>query len=303
MIRSSLALGATLIVLSSAGWAEQQQAGIPAYSGIFPVPNMLQREDRYLDRILQVDVAGGESASEEDSLRFQALRISAIEYGSEAGFYWQAHQFDRYLRHHENNLDRIFDFSPLMIKDDGGRLLQPAVISESVRVARVSDNGQAIRTVAHHYRVLQPARFALQPPTWRDYLPVHAQQPQQRLMVKPKSKELEQWREFVIEGFRAGVQQADLTIRSNMAMLARDLAGMVRYHILLQQGLVASPKIDSVYHGVTGGGQEMAIEDRVLTIRIPAALNSNSEEWEPIPKLPRFEYLNVSIPGEASEDD
>ncbi|MCC1496714.1 type IV secretory system conjugative DNA transfer family protein [Alcanivorax sp. 1008] len=301
MIRATLiAVMATLLPHIAAA---ENQPGTPAYSGIFPVPTELKDHDRYLNSLLKVVPAGEQDEEgEEDSLRLQALRVSAMEYGSDAGFYWQAHQFDRYLRHHEKSLDEIFDFTALMVKDDGGRLLQPAVISESVRVAKISDNGQAIRTVAHHYRVLQPARFALQPPTWRDYLPVYAQPPQSRLMVKPKPKEVSLWREFVLEGFRAGVTQADLTIRSNMAMLARDRAGMVRYHILLQQGLVAPPEIDSRYQGVTGGGREMAVEDRVLTIRAPAALNSNSGDWEPIPKLPRFEYLNISIPGEDADN-
>ena len=296
---------AAIIATTLFGPAGAEQTDVPAYSGLFPVPEEMKDQDGYLDGLLQiapVDEKDNES-SDEDSLRMQALRTSAIEYGSDAGFYWQAHQFDQYLKHHEKNLDLIYDFSPLMIRDDGGRLLQPAVISESVKVARVSDNGQAIRTVAHHYRVLQPTRFALQPPTWRDYLPIYAKPPEKRLMVKPKKKELQEWRRFVIEGFRAGVTQADLTIRSNMAMLARDRAGMVRYHILLQQGLVDPPTIDSAYHGVTGGGTEMAIEDRVLTIRMPASLNPNTSDWEPIPKLPRFDYLNVTIPGEESIDD
>jgi len=67
-----------------------------------------------------------------------------------------------------------------------------------------------------------------------------------------------------------------------MARLSRDFTGMVRYRKLLAQAIVSAPYAGLVERGVTGGGLEMRIGDRAVTITGPAQLKNQSDTWRPI---------------------
>ena len=63
-------------------------------------------------------------------------------------------------------------------------------------------------------------------------------------------------------------------------LLNRDYKGMIKYKILLAEGLVTPTIIGKQNLGITGGGREMSINDQVFRIMDHSALNPNKSDWK-----------------------
>ena len=57
--------------------------------------------------------------------------------------------------------------------------------------------------------------------------------------------------------------------------------GMVRYRMLLSQGMVTPPYAIQFDRGVTGGGDRMRVGDRAVTITGKPSLTTGTERWQP----------------------
>ena len=57
---------------------------------------------------------------------------------------------------------------------------------------------------------------------------------------------------------------------------------MIRYRKLLAQNMVSPPLVAEKEMGVTGGGDQISVNDRVLTIKALPSLKADSEQWTPI---------------------
>jgi len=88
------------------------------------------------------------------------------------------------------------------------------------------------------------------------------------------------WKKYVDEGWKCGIQQADTIFRENVGRLKRDYEGMVRYRTLLAQYMVSPPFVAQLDMGVTGGGSDLTVNDRVLRITAFPALQSDSHIWK-----------------------
>jgi defect-in-organelle-trafficking protein DotC len=77
------------------------------------------------------------------------------------------------------------------------------------------------------------------------------------------------------------VKQAEETFESDVDRLANDYTGMVRYRELLAQGMISKPYTLADDRGVTGGGSEMRVGDRGVTITGQSALITESQAWNP----------------------
>jgi defect-in-organelle-trafficking protein DotC len=89
------------------------------------------------------------------------------------------------------------------------------------------------------------------------------------------------WQASVIEGWANGVAQANQIYADSLARLKRDYQGMVRYRMLLAQNMVSAPQVAQRDLGVTGGGEALSVNDRILTIKALPSLKSNSGDWMP----------------------
>ena len=63
--------------------------------------------------------------------------------------------------------------------------------------------------------------------------------------------------------------------------LLSDFRGMVRYRVLLSQGMVSKPYALQVDRGVTGGGSEMRVGDRAVQITGVPVLVNGADAWKP----------------------
>ena len=211
------------------------------------------------------------------SIRYGAIRDTALSLGARGGLAWRAKNINAVLDQYVASFDRIYNFERLMLEN---RVLPP-VLSEGRQTLEQADN-QTIRVADRAYVIDQQARFVTTSPTWRDYLWLPFEPPElpdQSLLPRNKS-EAAIWARYIEEGWLAGIAQADTIAAQNLNRLTRDFNGMVRYRSLLAQNMVSAPFVAKMELGITGGADEMAINDRVLRITALPAFQADGQQWK-----------------------
>lgn len=214
--------------------------------------------------------------------RASAIQSAAVAYGVQAGLASRAYQINQSLDKNAGAYDKVFNFSAVMLEPG----FLPPVISEG-RDNYNQPNTRVVRAADRLYRIEFPARLVSAAPTWRDYLPVAYTTPglpeTSALPKNPQEKKL--WDAWARQGWSQGIHLADETFEANNGRLKRDFEGMIRYKALYEQGVVSKPIMEKSNLGVTGGGTEMAINDRVYEITRDAGLDPDRKRWSsPMPK-------------------
>lgn len=210
-------------------------------------------------------------------IRHQALRDSALSTGALAGLAWRSNQINNVVAQHEKLLDRIFNFNAMLLEHN---ILPPVLIEGRQPLDQDSDN--VLRLADRHYYIQTQAKFVTMAPTWRDYLKLPYTDPgiPDQSMLPKNGPERKVWDKYVNEGWQAGICQADTIFNESIGRLKRDYEGMIRYKTLLAQNIVSKPFVAEVNLGVTGNANEMAINDRILSITALPELINNSNDWE-----------------------
>ncbi|MEO0393105.1 MAG: type IV secretory system conjugative DNA transfer family protein [Pseudomonadota bacterium] len=220
---------------------------------------------------------------------FEGLRDSAMALGAQAALARRSFQINAMLERHETELNRIFQLQRLAIAAPDGSIVIPPIVTESVDHYRVSGDGQVASSAETIYRITAPGRIVTTMPNWRDYLvrtweEIELPPPE----ILPKTdEERTVWRRFIAEGWKEGVGQAEDIFEADLARLERDVAGMVRYRSLVAQGILSEMYFGAADRGITGGGNELKIGDRVVRITVPARLNERSDTWTPVVVRPK----------------
>jgi defect-in-organelle-trafficking protein DotC len=155
------------------------------------------------------------------------------------------------------------------------------VLLEGRNTLNLADT-QSIRISDRTYKVSKQAHFITSPPTWRQYLWLDYQQPERpNTTLLPKTKiEKEIWRIYTAQGWKKGIEQANIILEENLSRIKEDFSGMILYRKLLAMNMVSPPYVSNTDLGVTGDASEIRIDDRVLRITALPALNINSNEWK-----------------------
>ena len=212
------------------------------------------------------------------ALRAQALRETALSVGARGGLAERAQKINATFINYEPLLDKVFQFYGLMLDDN----ILPPVLTEARNTLNLSGT-DTIRIADRNYKILSQARFITAAPTWRDYLWMAydiPQMPDRSLLPRNKPERI-MWEQDIEEGWNAGLQQAELIFIENINRLLRDYNGMILYRKLLAQNIVSTPFVASMDMGITGGGDDMTINDRVLRITaFPQLQADNSANWK-----------------------
>lgn len=214
--------------------------------------------------------------------RASAIQGAAVAYGVQAGLASRAYQINQSLDKNARAYDRVFNFNAVMLEPG----FLPPVISEG-RDNYNQPNARVVRAADRLYRIEFPARLVSAAPTWRDYLPVAYATPAvpQATVLPKNAQEKKLWDAWAKQGWGQGVRLADETFEANNGRLKRDFEGMIRYKALYEQGVVSKPVMKKANLGVTGGGSEMAVNDRVYEITRDAGLDPDRKRWSsPMPK-------------------
>ncbi|MDF1646600.1 MAG: type IV secretion system DotC family protein [Legionellaceae bacterium] len=212
----------------------------------------------------------------QSKIRNMALRETALSLGAQSGLAARAKNIDDQLVRQTRNLDAIFDFKALVLDNN---VLPPVLLQGNNTLNLAS--GQAIRVSDRTYKLAKQARFITTPPNWRQYLWLDYAKPDEpHVSMLPNTKEERQvWCYYVEKGWQNGLEQADTILSENIARIKEDFTGMILYRKLLAMNMVSAPYVSHTDLGVTGNGDELHIDDRVLRITALPALNVKSDEW------------------------
>lgn len=213
-----------------------------------------------------------------EDLRAAMIRSAGKTVGYRAAIANRGLAYRGMLEQRSAVLDQMFQFQTLI--GPGGVL--PPVIVEAKDVASYSDD--QLRTSPQVYRIVRGERIVSNPPTWQDYLlmglsgtakvdlPMGDSRP-------TGSAEMKVWQDAVQEGWNLGTSEADAIFAANLNRLARDFNGMLRYSILLQQGIITPTQVAESRRAVSGDTMEIKIDDRLRRITKKAELNVDPKTW------------------------
>lgn len=213
-------------------------------------------------------------------IRLDAIKEAALGYGIRSGLARRSYEISRILGNNQQMLDSIYNFTAMLLEKN----VMPPVLSEAQNSLNQPDS-DTIRVADATYRIEQQARFVTVPTNWRDYLMrdfrYQAELPASVLLPQNDS-EKQVWQQFISEGWTMGVQQANQIFEQSMSRLERDYKGMVVYRSLLAKGMISKPYVAEANMGVTGDGNAININDRILRITAKPKLETNPLAWKPI---------------------
>lgn len=234
---------------------------------------------------LTSDAVFSSSANGEDDIplaRATLIQEAAAAFGAQAGMAARTRELNGAANARAMDYDRAFRFADLMIQPG----FMAPVVTEG-RDAYVQPNSREVRVADRIYRIEIPERLVSTPARWQDYLLLPPPTPlAPDRVASPRTKaERAWWDRWARFGWDKGVAQADLSFQSRMARLRRDFEGMVRFKSLYQQGAITMPVLATSNLGVTGGGDEMAINDRIYKITEGSKLDPNTQRWKNKPPV------------------
>jgi defect-in-organelle-trafficking protein DotC len=236
-----------------------------------------------VDSLQQVQGLSPSSISKDSKgmtpIRMLAIQQTAMSTGAQGGLAWRSKQINADLQAQTKMLDQAFNFNQMMLPHN----VLPPVLTEGENTLSLTDNS-TIRIADRTYKIESQAKFVTVPPTWRDYLWLSYKKPDlpPESLLPQNSKEKEVWQHYSTIGWKNGIYQADGIYAANLSRLKRDFVGMIRYRALLAQNMVTPPYVSSADLGVTGGGSDLTVNDRVLRITALPGLQANPKQWKPV---------------------
>jgi len=248
----------------------------PKNGGLTEVPDDIGGIQRLND-----SMAKKNAAAEDNHFRKELVRETALSVGARSGLAWRAKALNETVVDRADYLDVIFNFRALVLEDN----VIPPVLVES-RYAVNLDTPHELRVADRQYKIIKQSRFVTAAPVWQDYLIMNEKKPEMpdaTLLPRKDDKEEQAiWEKFTAIGWIRGVEQADMIFAENLNRIRRDYQGMLRYRVLLAQNMVSAPQVAARDLGITGGGDEMSINDRTLVIRSLPALKADNGQWQPV---------------------
>ena len=238
-----------------------------------PVPKELQQLQEY-----NFKTSRNQELAAAKHLRYTALEETALSLGARSGLHYRTEQINQDLEQRYEELDAIFNFNALLLRES---ILPPVLVEAEASLNMAS--GHSLRLADKNYRIVKQARFVTTAPNWRDYLTNHTLEPETPdASLLPKDKtERQVWQQAIKKGWQQGLEQADAIYDENLNRLKRDFQGMVRYKLLLAQNMVSEPMVSTRELGVTGGGDQLAINDKIIAIDALPSLQADSSKWQP----------------------
>ena len=211
------------------------------------------------------------------AIRAQSLRDTALSVGARGALSARGREFNQLMLSYEKLLVRVFHFNGMLLDDN----VLPPVLVEARNTLNLTGE-DVIRVADRNYQIIQQAKFVTAPPTWREYLWMSYAQPEapDKTLLPRNKAEQNIWDRYIDEGWEAGLVQAELIFKENLSRLTRDYLGMIMYRKLLAQNMVSPPYVATLDLGITGDGNNMSVNDRVLRITAFPTLQPNGDQWK-----------------------
>ncbi len=212
-------------------------------------------------------------------IRYQAIKEGALSVGAQGGLAHRSRAINKVLATQRKSLDRAFDFNGMLLDHS----VLPPVLVEGDHTLNL-DSDDTIRVADKTYSLVSQARFVTTVPLWSDYLWMNFTRPAvpDSSLLPRDAEEDKIWQENVLIGWKKGLAQAESIYESNVARLKRDYEGMALYRELLAKNMISPPFVAKTDLGVTGGGENLTVNDRIFRITAKPQLNPNTRNWKPI---------------------
>lgn len=213
-------------------------------------------------------------------IRLDSLKEAALGYGARSGLARRSYEISKTLYDNQELLDSVFNFNSLLLESS----VLPPVLSEAKNNLKQPD-GDTIRVADASYRIERQAAFVTAPPNWREYLirEYHYKvEPPSGVLLPKNDGEKNVWQQYVLQGWTVGVRQADSIFEQSLVRLERDFKGMILYRSLLAKGMIGRPYVAESNLGVTGDGNAMNVNDRIIRITAKPKLETNPAIWKPL---------------------
>lgn len=225
----------------------------------------------------------GESALPFD-IRKDAMKEAALSFGARGGLVSRTYEIREELEQRASYLDKVFDFRQLLIPAPSGLLLEPPVVSEQMNAMIIGAEGQEAAVADRVYDMYKNAKIVSNARVWRNYLERDWGEvtPPPDILRPNDEEERARWIKWIREGWKKGIEQANEIFEEDINLLMADYTGMVRYRMLLTQGMVSQPFTLHVDRGITGGGTRMRVGDRAIRITgKPEFMPEAAQKWLP----------------------
>ena len=212
--------------------------------------------------------------------RHAAMRLAALGFGARAGLARRGWEIDGLLDRHAARLSGIYRFRDLMLRESGFAVLPP-VVAETRAAFRLGRGHARAATAQRVLRIVEPARIAGAPPSWRDYLRrswPEAASPAAVLFPRG-AEETARWRRWLAEGWAHGAALAEDIFAADLDRLNRTFEGIVRWHRLHRAGMVSAPGLEAFYTGVAGHERLMRIAGTAVELTRPARFSLDAGTW------------------------
>lgn len=233
-----------------------------------------------LRHLLSCHAGATEAMGAFKGLRAQAQREAGYTLALQTAVRWRYDHIDKQLLAVDSQLDRIFNFQPLML-DQG--LVLPAVIREAGAAWRFDASGAHAASTLTTFLIDAPARLVSKPPTWRQYLIAHYDVSDVNAVLYPRDdQEQAVWQAAVRTGWNNGITQANRLFETALARLTSDYTGMLRFHLLATEDLVSVPVVKAQTPSIIVNGHQLDVGERQFALAIPATWRS-PDQWQPKP--------------------
>ncbi len=225
--------------------------------------------------------------------RDQSVKLAAESVAAQEGFVYYMHAYQRQVERQSHSLDALFSFQFLMM----GEHMLPPVIDGGRYVFSVNSSANEAQSAHMEYRITTPAKIVTHVPTWRDYLDPSINPPSKpnTYLMPTDDHEKIFWHDGFIAGWNIGRQQASMMMNDQIHTLERDYVGMLRYHVLVDSGIITPPMVARNKLDQAGDANQLDIGNQTIKITVPAhftqdsnwrALMERSQNAQPLLKQP-----------------
>jgi hypothetical protein len=234
--------------------------------------------------------------------RYQSILNTAMKYAMASANYYETRlQYEILTKDYYHSLNQAFPFASLMLED--GKIRPPLI--EEIGYSRTKQDRRTIRKIRKRFSIAEQSEVILNPPTFMDEffnLLTSKPKPPSIYMLPITEEELVYWQKGIVNGWIQGVKLAHKVIRSDIRMLTRRSLGYIRFHTLVDRGIVSMPDSQNVEVGTNSRGDIVNIGESIFEIiRLPQ-LNDSEQNWIAIPQADDiFDKLTQEDVNELSE--
>lgn len=248
----------------------------------FPVADLPSSQIEIPGEIRKIsELKGAESkdpgADEKNKLRADAIRQEGLRVGAQSGLAYRYDMIMDYLDKVEPKLNVTFNFAPF-VRDS--HLLIPSVVEVSDQLTM---EGNDVHRVKTGITVEEEARVVTSIPTWRDYLYQRYDAPElpHETLYPRTDYEVSAWKKGLIDGWNAGVYQANEVYTDRLNQLAKAVEGRHEYDTLEAKHMFIPADLRVVSNQVTFRGRTMNVGEQIISIGQPGNF-TEVKKWAPI---------------------